>query len=175
MVRPSSPIKNWDKSVKGFLSYDRTYKQSKEITTLYVYINRYLTLITELGLERNSITSWRSGSRHWTPGTLFIPDQSKDEYLEARQSRWPNLLVGICLHMLILKKLVFQNYLIFWKKILTAKSWRIKSLCNKIKVSSDPSFYMSDSQCVSEPPRGRVSAELSKPVKRKGAMCVVLV
>ena len=30
-------------------------------------------------------------------------------------------------------------------------------------------------QCVSEPPRGRVSAELSKPVERKGAMCVVLV
>ena len=29
-------------------------------------------------------------------------------------------------------------------------------------------------QCVSEPPRGRVSAELSKPVERKGAMCVVL-
>ena len=31
------------------------------------------------------------------------------------------------------------------------------------------------SQCISEPPRGRVSAELSKPVERKGAMCVVLV
>ena len=30
-------------------------------------------------------------------------------------------------------------------------------------------------QCVSEPPRGRLSAELSKPVERKGAMCVVLV
>ena len=30
-------------------------------------------------------------------------------------------------------------------------------------------------ECVSEPPRGRVSAELSKPVKRKGAMCIVLV
>ena len=30
-------------------------------------------------------------------------------------------------------------------------------------------------QCVSEPLRGRVSAELSKPVERKGAMCVVLV
>ena len=29
-------------------------------------------------------------------------------------------------------------------------------------------------QCESEPPRGRVSAELSKPVERKGAMCVVL-
>ena len=28
---------------------------------------------------------------------------------------------------------------------------------------------------VSEPHRGRVSAELSKPVERKGAMCVVLV
>ena len=36
--------------------------------------------------------------------------------------------------------------------------------------------YLSDKpQCVSEPPRGRVSAELSKPVERKGAMCVVLV
>ena len=32
---------------------------------------------------------------------------------------------------------------------------------------------MSGSQCVSEPPSGRVSAELSKPVERKGAMCVV--
>ena len=30
-------------------------------------------------------------------------------------------------------------------------------------------------KCVFEPPRGRVSEELSKPVKRKGAMCVVLV
>ena len=37
-----------------------------------------------------------------------------------------------------------------------------------------PSIYR-NSQCVSEPPRGRVSAELSKPVERKGAMCVVLV
>ena len=31
------------------------------------------------------------------------------------------------------------------------------------------------SQCVSEPCKGRVSAELSKPVERKGAMCVVIV
>ena len=33
--------------------------------------------------------------------------------------------------------------------------------------------YLHDWQCVSEPPRGRVSAELSKSVERKGAMCVV--
>ena len=36
-------------------------------------------------------------------------------------------------------------------------------------------FIVQEVQCVSEPPRGRVSAELSKPVERKGAMCVVLV
>ena len=38
-----------------------------------------------------------------------------------------------------------------------------------------PYIYVKMNQCVSEPPRGRVSAELSKPVERKGAMCVVLV
>ena len=40
-------------------------------------------------------------------------------------------------------------------------------------VSSD--LILGKVQCVSESPRGRVSAELSKPVERKGAMCVVLV
>ena len=29
-------------------------------------------------------------------------------------------------------------------------------------------------QCVLKPPRGRVSAELSKPVERKGAMCTFI-
>ena len=39
-----------------------------------------------------------------------------------------------------------------------------------------PNICSNDMYAVgSEPPRGRVSAELSKPVKRKGAMCVVLV
>ena len=39
----SSPIKIWGKSVQGFLSYDRTNKQTPrqtEITTLYLYIDR---------------------------------------------------------------------------------------------------------------------------------------
>jgi hypothetical protein len=35
---------------------------------------RIITLITELGLERNSMTSCRSGSRHWTPGIPDIPE-----------------------------------------------------------------------------------------------------
>ena len=37
---PSSPIKIWGKLVQGFLSYDRTNKQTDrqtEITTLYIY------------------------------------------------------------------------------------------------------------------------------------------
>ena len=35
VILPSSTIKLWDKSIRGFMSYDRTYKQI-EITTLYI-------------------------------------------------------------------------------------------------------------------------------------------
>ena len=39
-------------------------------------IKRLRALITELGLERNSITSWRSGSRHCTLAPLFSPEHN---------------------------------------------------------------------------------------------------
>ena len=49
---PSSPIKIWGKSVKRFLSYDRTNKQTAdrqtEITTLYNNIYVYLVRIKYL-------------------------------------------------------------------------------------------------------------------------------
>ena len=35
VILSSLPIKIWGKSVQGFLSYDRTHKQT-EITTLYI-------------------------------------------------------------------------------------------------------------------------------------------
>ena len=35
VVLPSSPIKIWDKSVKGFMSYDQINNQT-EITTEYI-------------------------------------------------------------------------------------------------------------------------------------------
>ena len=44
-----------------------------------------------------------------------------------------------------------------------------------INILARRKYYLPAFQCISEPPRGRVSAELSKPVERKGAMCVVLV
>ena len=34
-----------------------------------------VTLMTELGFWRNSMTSWRSGSLHWTPGMPDIPGE----------------------------------------------------------------------------------------------------
>ena len=39
VVPSSSPIKYGDKSVKGFMSYDQTYKQTnKQRILLYIYI-----------------------------------------------------------------------------------------------------------------------------------------
>ena len=42
VVLTSSSVKIWGKSLKGFQSYDQTYKQTTEFNTLYIY--RYSTL-----------------------------------------------------------------------------------------------------------------------------------
>ena len=59
------------------------------------------------------------------------------------------------------------------ENVKTTKNWE-NMITYAFKWISSVNFILVY-QCVSEPCRGRVSAELSKPVERKGAMGVVLV
>ena len=63
VVLPSSSVKIWEKSVKGFMSYDQTHKQTK-ITTLCEY--RFVSVFTLVSSILSSLSNNNS------PGRIFI-------------------------------------------------------------------------------------------------------